>query len=361
MNQLHLAWRNASGDKAPATVSIEPTIKCNMRCPMCDREHKVDFKKHLREEVPTDVLMNNIRLLGEMGVKQILIIGGGEPLMHKDIVQIIREIKKSGMICHLWTNGTLFNKDLAEQIIPNVDILTISIDSAIEKEHDASRGVHGSFSRILNSLDLINQFRGDGLVLRFHSVISRINIHSLSSFIPFAKKHNVNELGGALINPFDFAPRSMVFDGDEEYKQAQDEINNFIVLASHNGFKLAGCYNPISDTIIEEYTKDYNLHCPSITTTTCFGLWSMSQIRPNGDVSVCCFTYKPVLGNLKESNFRDIWHSDKANKMRQSVKNGQYLDKTCIGCSLGRPVLTDMVQRCPHADEMLNHLVLKSR
>lgn len=46
MNKLYKSWTEETGLKAPATVSIEVTIRCNMRCPMCDRTHKEDYIKH---------------------------------------------------------------------------------------------------------------------------------------------------------------------------------------------------------------------------------------------------------------------------------------------------------------------------
>lgn len=84
MNILYKAWINETGEKAPATVSIEPTIRCNMHCPMCDRTHKEDFHKHLENEMPTDMIIDNIKILGETRVKQVLVIGGGEPLFRRE-------------------------------------------------------------------------------------------------------------------------------------------------------------------------------------------------------------------------------------------------------------------------------------
>ena len=63
MNNLYNAWINENGGKTPATVSIEPTIRCNMRCPMCDRTHKEDFQKHQQNEMSTKLLLNNIKVI----------------------------------------------------------------------------------------------------------------------------------------------------------------------------------------------------------------------------------------------------------------------------------------------------------
>ena len=360
MNILYKAWINETGEKAPATVSIEPTIRCNMHCPMCDRTHKEDFHKHLENEMPTDMIIDNIKILGEMGVKQVLVIGGGEPLFRKDIVMILQAIKKQGMICHLWTNGTLFVPENAPEIIKNIDILTISLDSCYEEEHDKSRGTKGSYNHIMETLKLIKKYRNKNLLLRFHSVISKYNIDHLEDMIDFALKHGAGELGGAIINPFDFAPKDMTFN-QENQEMVKNKINDFIEKAKQNGIALAGSYNPIFDNKIKEYVSKYNLSNDCDIPTTCFGLWSMSQIRPNGDVSICCFTYKPIIGNLHNQNFREIWNSPKAKEMRSLVKRGKLLDSACKGCSLGKAELLNMTITCENADVLLDQIVLSSR
>jgi len=360
MNILYKAWINETGEKAPATVSIEPTIRCNMHCPMCDRTHKEDFRKHMEGEMSTELLLENIKILGEMGVKQILIIGGGEPLFRKDIVLLLKTIKQQGMICHLWTNGTLFTLENTPEILKNIDILTISLDSCYEDEHDKSRGIKGSYAHIMETLKMINKYREDTLLLRFHSVISKYNINRLDDMVDFAIEHGAGELGGAIINPFEFAPNDMLFNQNDQ-EMVNNKIRCLIEKANQNDIALAGCYNPIFDNKMKEYVSKYNLSKECKNPTTCFGLWSMSQIRPNGDVSICCFTYKPIIGNLHKHNFRELWNSPRAKEMRSLVKKGELLDSACKGCSLGKTELLNMTITCENADELLDQIALSSR
>lgn len=360
MNILYESWKKESGMKVPASVSIESTIRCNMRCPMCDRTHKEDYQKHLKGEIPVEVLLKNVKILGRMGVKQILLIGGGEPLCRKDLPEVMTCIKKCGMRCHLWTNGTLFTEANAKDIVQNADIITISLDSTIEAEHDKSRGVKGSYAHIMNTIELINKYRLPGLLLRFHSVISKINISSLEKFVDFALDKGAGELGGALVNPWEFAPKDMLF-SEDDMLLVNRTLTSLRLLAKEKGIALAGAYCAIFDKGLKEYQEIYDLVDKVEQPTSCFGLWSMATIRPNGDVSVCCFTYKPKMGNLMEANFDEIWNSPKAKKMRGIVKNGGYLDKSCQGCVFGHGILKDMMCKCDNAGDLLDDLVLKSR
>ena len=114
--------------------------------------------------------------------------------------------------------------------------------------------------------------------------------------------------------------------------------------AKVKGVALAGCYANISAKIIENLEHIHNMYSEKTDITrkhiTCMGLWGQATVRPNGDVSVCCFTYKPVLGNLHDNSFSEIWHSEKAEALRELVKKGEYIDAPCHGCDTGHPIFT---------------------
>lgn len=130
----------------------------------------------------------------------------------------------------------------------NADIITISLDSHIEAEHDKSRGVKGSYAKIMETLNLIKKYRRSNLLLRFHSVISKINIDNLDSMVGFAKEKGVGELGGAIINPWDFAPHEMLFTPKDKLI-VEESINRFKEKANKYNIALAGTYNSILTTI----------------------------------------------------------------------------------------------------------------
>ncbi len=72
--------------KAPVRISFEPTITCNLRCPMCDRTQKSDFSKHRDEQLPYEVTKSFLHDVGRLGTRYFLYIGGGETLTDPHIL-----------------------------------------------------------------------------------------------------------------------------------------------------------------------------------------------------------------------------------------------------------------------------------
>lgn len=221
-------------------------------------------------------------------------------------------------------------------------MITVSLDSADSAVNDRSRGVDGATKKSIDGLRLLRKNSGT-LFLRIHSVISALNIDNLRDMADLAAEIGVNEIGGALIAPFGFVPEEMRF-SKEQVGQISNKLEDLCEYAKAKGVALAGCYANVSAKIIENLSHIHNMYSDSSALPekhiTCMGLWGQATVRPNGDVSVCCFTYKPVLGNLHENTFAEIWRSERAEELRELVKRGEYIDSPCVGCDTGHPIFT---------------------
>lgn len=328
--------------KAPVRISFEPTITCNLRCPMCDRTRKDDFSKHRDEKLLYETTAAFMHEVGRLGVRYFLFIGGGEPLTDPHTIEYMQILKSYGVYVHLWTNGTLVDEEKAPLLAECCDMITVSLDSADTAVNDRSRGVEGATKKSIDGLRLLRKNSGT-LFLRIHSVISALNIDNLRDMADLAAEIGVNEIGGALIAPFGFVPEEMRF-SKEQVGQISNKLEDLCEYAKAKGVALAGCYANVSAKIIENLSHIHNMYSDSSALPekhiTCMGLWGQATVRPNGDVSVCCFTYKPVLGNLHEKTFAEIWRSERAEELRELVKRGEYIDSPCVGCDTGHPIFT---------------------
>lgn len=344
--------------KGPVRVIYEPTIHCNLRCPMCDRTHKTEYKKHKEDQLPTEVSLQFLNDIATMGATNIQLIGGGEPLMHPDILTFIECIKKQGLHLHLWTNGTLITEKNADFLASHCDIITVSLDSPREEVNDQLRGLLGATKRSINGLKLLRK-ADPNIYLRIHSVLSARNIPHLNDFLPLIDEIGLNEVGGAIVNPFSFVPSDFLI-SEEQRRGFDDKIHVFQEALKSRNVALAGCYASISKNIINDIAKTLQIQEKSGSHITCLGLWSQATVRPNGDVSVCCFSYKPILGNLHEMSFSEIWKSEKAEALRRLVYKGEYLDDPCWGCDLGDPVFTRLLE---NGEDMtrFNYMINASR
>jgi MoaA/NifB/PqqE/SkfB family radical SAM enzyme len=121
------------------------TYRCNATCSFCDIWEKPSPYISL-----PDVIIN-LKSLKELGVK-VIDFTGGEPLLHRQIDQLLKAAKDMGFITTLTTNGLLYHK-WAHKLSGLVDMLHFSLDSANKEIHDRHRGV-ACFDTVMSSIDL---------------------------------------------------------------------------------------------------------------------------------------------------------------------------------------------------------------
>src|SRR5713101_8025249 len=112
----------------PVLVHIIPIRRCNLACAYCNEFD--DFSN----PVPLEEMKRRLDLLADMGTS-IITISGGEPLLHPELDQIIRQIRRRGMIAGLITNGYLLTAERIERLNhAGLEHLQISIDNAMPDE-----------------------------------------------------------------------------------------------------------------------------------------------------------------------------------------------------------------------------------
>jgi len=112
----------------PLLAHIIPIRRCNLACEYCNEYD--DFSK----PVPTESMFQRVDKLGALGTS-VITISGGEPLLHPGLDEIIRRIRKNGIIAGLITNGYLLTADRIEKLNrAGLEWLQISIDNVTPDE-----------------------------------------------------------------------------------------------------------------------------------------------------------------------------------------------------------------------------------
>src|SRR5437899_4783482 len=107
----------------PLLVQIIPIRRCNIACAYCNEYDKVS------PPVPRDLLRRRIDKLADLGTS-VVAFSGGEPMLHPDLDDLIRHIRRRGMMAGLITNGYfLVPKRIEELNQAGLDFLQISIDN----------------------------------------------------------------------------------------------------------------------------------------------------------------------------------------------------------------------------------------
>jgi MoaA/NifB/PqqE/SkfB family radical SAM enzyme len=131
--RVKAAYRNLRGVKMmakalastehPLLAHIIPVRRCNLACTYCNEFD--DFSK----PVATEEMFRRVDKLGELGTA-VVTISGGEPLLHPELDEIIRRIRKNGMIAGLITNGYFLVPERIQRLNrAGLEWLQISIDN----------------------------------------------------------------------------------------------------------------------------------------------------------------------------------------------------------------------------------------
>ena len=162
--------------KAPKQAALFVTSKCNQRCTYCatapSRAHAVpDMSGAL-----VDKLMRTFPTLRSVG------IGGGEPLLNKNIVGIVKTCMRYGVGVTLSTNGTLVDK---YRKLPwsRITLVNVSMTEATVAAYKARAGVD-MFDRVVAGVQYLQAHKAP-IVLSF--VIERDNADRIVEYIELAR------------------------------------------------------------------------------------------------------------------------------------------------------------------------------
>jgi len=123
MRELWLIAKGILSTRHPVQVHIIPMRRCNLSCTYCN-----EFDDS-SDPVPLEEMHRRIDRLASFGTT-LIVISGGEPLLHPQLDEIIQRIRRRGMIAALITNGYLLTAERIERLNrAGLDHLQISIDN----------------------------------------------------------------------------------------------------------------------------------------------------------------------------------------------------------------------------------------
>ena len=126
--ELKMIGKALLSTKHPVLVHIIPMRRCNLDCGYCNEYDDVS------KPVPLEEMKRRLDILADMGTSMIT-ISGGEPLMHPELEEVIRHMRKRGIYAGMITNGFLLSKErIAKLNDAGLEFLQISIDNVTPDE-----------------------------------------------------------------------------------------------------------------------------------------------------------------------------------------------------------------------------------
>src|ERR1700750_1741045 len=144
----YIAGRKLRGDKRyPLVLMLEPLFMCNLACSGCG---KIDYPKEiLQKRVSVE---DALRAVDECGAPMVS-IPGGEPLIHKEMPQIVKGIVERKRFVYLCTNAILLPKHIDEYSPSPYLTFSIHLDGNKER-HDESVCMDGVYDKAVDAITL---------------------------------------------------------------------------------------------------------------------------------------------------------------------------------------------------------------
>jgi MoaA/NifB/PqqE/SkfB family radical SAM enzyme len=187
-----------------------------------------------------------------MGYK-IVAFSGGEPLMYKELDQLLVHAKSLGMKTTITTNGTLLDKKQLSKKVnkENVDLIAISLDGPPQL-HNEIRGSRYAFDRLVQGLDNI---RDTGIKFGFIHTLTRNSWEHLLWIAEFAAKNNASLLQ---IHPIELQGRADII---MQPSAVDDDILARVYLIT---LALVSKYKDSMVIQFDAFRRDYVLEKPEL-------------------------------------------------------------------------------------------------
>ena len=212
-------WNHLS--KRPLVISFETTLSCNCNCLHCDLGGGIKDEKQIG---PGDYARIT-RLFQPPAVQ----ISGGEPLLRKDIVDIVKAIKQSSPHVYLIfvTNGALLNEEkYLELQEAGVNQFSVSLDFP-DNRHDQFRRKPGLYEHLERTLPQLSSLGSPNIIL--NSVITKINLKDIIPLAFKAKEWHVS-ISYSIYTPRRTGSREFCIDSEDDLELLRNTIHQLIEL-----------------------------------------------------------------------------------------------------------------------------------
>ena len=173
--------RSAEKNGFPLRVMFELTYRCNFNCIHCYVPQS--YRKKTKEELRTKEVLYVLDQLKDIGCFY-LGFTGGEPFIRQDLMGILWDAKRKGFEVIIYTNGSLIDKKIAEELFrlrPNK--VDITIPAVSKDSFERITRTPGSHKKVFNAIDLLYK---RGINLGFKSCVLRENEEEIEDIQKFA-------------------------------------------------------------------------------------------------------------------------------------------------------------------------------
>jgi MoaA/NifB/PqqE/SkfB family radical SAM enzyme len=309
---LSILRKNYQDLPSPPFLILFINSICNMKCEHCFYWRSLNGKDDLTKE-------ELFELSHSLGKIENLNLSGGEPFIRKDFAEICLEFIRHNGVRQIYvpTNGYFTERTIAsvsavlEEKALDLFVVEISLDGMPEF-HDEFRVTKNAFEKAMETYAALAELQNSDPRLRIHSISTATNrnmgeIKQLTTYLydncPQMDHHNLAIIRGDRKDP------SLQGPSLQQYSDLYHYIRR--LWAPREQGRYGGIVEPML-----QHVKIQTAQLQRQVVPCRAGVLS-AVVYANGDVGVCEI-HKP-LGNLREKKFWEIWESDEARHLRESI------------------------------------------
>jgi MoaA/NifB/PqqE/SkfB family radical SAM enzyme len=319
--------------KGPVHAELDLTDRCNVACYFCNQQ---DLRT--KEQIPIKRTTELIDEMAENGLRSVRLSGGGDPLFHREINDVLTHLASRGIVVdNVTTNGVALNRDIASFLVTNKGREVIFSLNAVDAA-DYARMMKvkpALFDKVIENIKTLVEVRGDSIypsiVTQF--LIDRENVTRMVEMYDLARSLGVDRIAvnAVLEIPRERIDRELLL-RPEDADLAEPFVEELLRKDADAGllqidFAVWGwnkMMTRVRDRVGIQPTNMYPV-APSFKDRNdgCFFAWYTAAITGNGDIRPCCLLLNPdvpPLGNVLESSMTEHWRGPMFEKMRDEMR-----------------------------------------
>ena len=307
----------------PIITSIALTNKCNLKCLHC----LPDSKMECSEELSTDEIIDVIAQAKELGA-MVIAFSGGEIFTRADLFDILNKVEEFNLRFSFTSNGTLIDSFIAKRLAKLKPLVArISLDSNVEKEHDAFRGIVGAYKKTIQGIEHLKE---NGIPVTAITTVTTKNMAKIEDIIKMLIDLKVNAFNTTSFVPFGRGEKhNELMLSNEQYRKVLVDIKNLKEKYKKN---IDIHWHDTLSFLLDEINNEERIY-----TRSCPAGWSMMEISSDGYV-MPCISMNIREENIRNSSLKHIWYDSKLFTSIRNInltgkcKNCKHIQKCHGGC-----------------------------
>ena len=324
-------------ERGPICLYLEVTNRCNLLCTTCPRTY-------VELEPPADMSWELFTSIVDQApnIQRAVLHGVGEPMLVKNLPQMVRYLKDRGVYTLFNTNGTLLTEKNGRALIDaGLDELRVSLDASNPTSYLAVRGKN-YFQRILHNVRRFREMqeREQHALPRVSAWLTGLKetIAELPDFVRVAAEIGVKEVYLQRLVFFEDEGNGLARPDQALFERLDAEESAAISAAKALATSLGLTFS--ASGAASEPGVSLKRHDDASPWSLCRRPWSVMYFTANGRALPCCIApfsqrgYENyTLGDATQSSLRDIWNGETYRDFRSALLSDEP-PKACASCGL---------------------------